>query len=546
MPDQYFTSFSDLELTEKLPEKFTFPFAYEPHPLAETASEHLQKSLSTFYNGKELAGKMYGVLVVRNSVGKVGYLVAFSGQLEDYKHTISFVPSVHNRLKVGDFFKKGEALLQQINQKLIKLEKQPAYLRLQKEMALLKKKAASEVEEKRAQKNERKANRKQKRVALDSLSSSAYEEAKKQLDQESIDIHFDYKKLNEAWNRKIGKLQSKLAQFENEIEALKKGRKQKSHSLQQQLFDQYQFFNAKGKTKSLVKIFEPLGPPPGGAGDCAAPKLLQHAYSNGYQPLAMAEFWWGKTPKSQLRKEGRYYPACAGKCKPILGHMLEGLTVEDDPMLNYNADDNIIETLFEDEELLIINKPAGLLSIPSKLISDAVASRMRVLFPDATGPMVAHRLDKLTSGLMIITKSLEAYKIIQQQFINKTIQKEYVALLEGKITKERGTIDLPLAVDEFNRPMQMVSIDKGKKSVTQYQVLGHSDNRTLIQFMPITGRTHQLRVHSAHPAGLDAPIVGDTLYGKKDERLMLHAARISFNHPINGERLTFYKEAVFS
>ncbi|MFQ3212752.1 MAG: tRNA pseudouridine32 synthase/23S rRNA pseudouridine746 synthase [Marivirga sp.] len=546
MPDQYFTSFSDLELTEKLPEKFTFPFAYEPHPLAETASEHLQKSLSTFYNGKELAGKMYGVLVVRNSVGKVGYLVAFSGQLEDYKHTISFVPSVHNRLKVGDFFKKGEALLQQINQKLIKLEKQPAYLRLQKEMALLKKKAASEVEEKRAQKNARKANRKQKRVALDSLSSSAYEEAKKQLDQESIDIHFDYKKLNEAWNRKIGKLQSKLAQFENEIEALKKGRKQKSHSLQQQLFDQYQFFNAKGKTKSLVKIFEPLGPPPGGAGDCAAPKLLQHAYSNGYQPLAMAEFWWGKTPKSQLRKEGRYYPACAGKCKPILGHMLEGLTVEDDPMLNYNADDNIIETLFEDEELLIINKPAGLLSIPSKLISDAVASRMRVLFPDATGPMVAHRLDKLTSGLMIITKSLEAYKIIQQQFINKTIQKEYVALLEGKITKERGTIDLPLAVDEFNRPMQMVSIDKGKKSVTQYQVLGHSDNRTLIQFMPITGRTHQLRVHSAHPAGLDAPIVGDTLYGKKDERLMLHAARISFNHPINGERLTFYKEAVFS
>lgn len=547
MPHKYFTPFSKNDLPQELPKKFTFPFAYEPHLLSRLAAAELQNKLSEVYTGKELAGKMYGVLIVKSKEGKVGYLQAFSGQLEVYEHAIAFVPAVHNRLREGDFFKKGEQALKQINQRIKKLERQPTYLKLLTEMEALKKKAANEIAAVREKKNAMKAERKAKRNEAEAaLQGKEYEQRKKQLDQESIDTHYNYKKLNEEWNNKVGKIQSKVAQFENEINSLKKARKKKSHGLQQQLFDQYQFLNAKGQKKSLVNIFEPLGPPPAGAGDCAAPKLLQYAYCNGYTPLAMAEFWWGNTPKSLLRTEGRYYPACAGKCKPILGHMLKGLNVEDDPMLEYNAEDKKIDILFEDDVLLVINKPAGLLSIPSKLINDAVASRMRKLFPEATGPMVAHRLDKLTSGLMIITKSLDTYKIIQQQFIHKTIEKEYTALLEGLIKNESGKIELPLMVDEFNRPMQMVSLEKGKRSVTAYKVLKKYDGRTLVQFIPITGRTHQLRVHAAHQDGLNAPIVGDTLYGTKDKRLMLHAAKISFDHPITQERLTFYQEASFA
>ena len=547
MADPRFHHFISEELQGvQIPEKFTFPFSYEPHTLSEVAAQHLIKEIEQSKAVEGEYGKMYGVLVVQNQQKELGYLYAFSGQQENFGGKISFVPSIHDRMQSDEFFKKGEKELNKLNQSIKKIEKDPAYKSLQKELENIKKKAAAEIEEKRSQKQEKKSKRKEIREeAKKTLSKENFEKKNKQLDQESIDIHYDYKKLNEEWNKRVGKVQSKLAQFENKIASLKKARKKKSNQLQQKLFDQYQFLNAKGQKRSMQNVFQEMGSPPAGAGDCSAPKLLQYAYANQYQPIAMAEFWWGNSPKSQLRTEGKYYPACAGKCKPILGHMLEGLDVEEDPMLSYRAEEYEVKLIFEDDHIAIVNKPAGLLTIPSKLIDDALASRMKKWYPNASGPLVAHRLDKLTSGLMIITKSLEDYKIVQQQFIDKTIEKEYSALLNGRVQQKEGRIELPLTVDEFNRPMQMVSFEKGKKAITEYEVLKEKANRTLVKFKPITGRTHQLRVHAAHPQGLNAPIVGDTLYGKKNKRLMLHAAKITFDHPQTKERLTFYEAAEF-
>ena len=544
MADNAFTPFPQTIQASELPEKFTFPFAYEPHELTLLAAKALQEKLKNHYTASDEWGKMYGVLVVQNTKNEIGFLMAFSGQVEKHAQELRFVPSIHNRLDKSGFFKKEEEQITALNNKITQIENNSRYKKLLAELEQIKKKAAGAIAEKKVIKDELKAARRAERQAAEKLNYSNSEKLQKQLNHQSITQHYDYKKANEAWNKEVGKIQSKLSVFENDLNRLKKERKSRSNALQKQLFDQYQFLNADGQLKSLLQIFDE-NKPPAGAGDCAAPKLLQYAFQNNYKPLAMGEFWWGNPPKSQLRTEGRFYPACAGKCKPILGHMLQGLPLEDDPVWNYTAANKHIDIVYEDEHLLVINKPAGLLSIPSKLIDDAVSVRMSNLYPEATGPLVAHRLDKLTSGLMIITKSLEVYREVQQQFINKTIKKSYLALLEGIISPSKGSINLPLSVDEFNRPMQMVNYNKGKKSETLYELLKQVENRSLVKFTPITGRTHQLRVHAAHPEGLNAPIVGDTLYGKKDKRLMLHAAAITFKHPITQEELSFDVPADF-
>lgn len=534
--DKNFYSFQQDISDIPLPNKFTFPFAYEPNALTLLAAELLQKELENIYDGTESSGKMFGVLVVKSEHEKVGYLVGFSGQLEDYKNDINFVPPVHDRLQNQGFFKKEEEVISDFTKQIRQIENDEKYRQLQDALKQMKGESAEAMSTQKALNEKAKEQRaKDRTTAEEELSGQKLKDALKKIDDESIEQHYQLKRLNEKWTSKVGPLQSKIAVFEKEIGKLKTLRKKKSGALQQRLFQQYQFLNIRGERQGLSQIFEPLGQPPAGAGDCAGPKLLQYAFSNNYQPIAMGEFWWGKPPKTQLRKQGRFYPACSGKCKPILGHMLKGLTLEPDPILQYDRHNKQITIIYEDEHLLVINKPAGLLSIPSKLIQDAVSVRMQTQFPNATGPMVAHRLDKMTSGLMIITKSLEVYKAVQQQFINKTIQKTYSALLDGKLKKKNGIINLPLAVDEFNRPMQMVSFEKGKKAETQYEVIAEDNNQTLVKFKPITGRTHQLRVHAAHQKGLNAPIIGDTLYGIKAERLMLHAASITFIHPINGK-----------
>jgi tRNA pseudouridine32 synthase/23S rRNA pseudouridine746 synthase len=316
--------------------------------------------------------------------------------------------------------------------------------------------------------------------------------------------------------------------------------KQMSQELQLWLFHQYQLLNAHGETKDLVDIWQsyysrpkllqkfPL--PPGGTGDCCAPKLLQYAYQHGLKPVCMAEFWWGAPTKEELRQHLNYYPACRGKCKPILTWMLQGLDVDPDPE-TLGLQHLEIPTVYEDNDLLVIDKPSGILSVPGRIEDYSVETVMRERYPDS---IVAHRLDMGTSGLLIVAKNGEAYRILQQQFIHHEVKKKYLALLEqpGQGT---GVISLPLRPDPMNRPRQVVDMLHGKRAVTRYEYI--SDR--LVALWPETGRTHQLRIHCAHPDGLANPIVGDELYGTRDKRLCLHAAEIWFRHPVTGSEMHF-------
>lgn len=333
--------------------------------------------------------------------------------------------------------------------------------------------------------------------------------------------------------------------------------KKMSQELLLWLFHQYQMLNARGETRDLVDIWQdyhqsprirnkfPL--PPGGTGDCCAPKLLQYAYLYHLEPVCMAEFWWGPSPKSErlrigddesgmIRHHGQFYPACRGKCKPVLTWMLQGLDVEPNP--EEAASPHLqIEVIYEDDSLAVINKPSGLLSIPGKTEDYSVASIAKERWPES---MPVHRLDMGTSGLMIIAKTKEAYLPLQEQFVKRTVDKRYIALVEGSIKEPKGRITLPLSFDPINRPRQIVDYQHGKSAVTEYEVLDSSlQGRTLVALYPHTGRTHQLRMHCAHPDGLGCPIVGDELYGQKAERLCLHCDKIAFAHPVTGERMYF-------
>jgi tRNA pseudouridine32 synthase/23S rRNA pseudouridine746 synthase len=272
---------------------------------------------------------------------------------------------------------------------------------------------------------------------------------------------------------------------------------------------------------------------------------MQYAYLHGYQLVAMAEFWWGQSPKSEIRKHGHFYPACRGKCEPILGHMLQGLDVDPNPMLTNPAEGKTLDIVYEDDQLLVVFKPHEFLSVPGKNIEDSVWLRMKTKYPEATGPMIVHRLDMSTSGLLLLTKTKETNKLLQHQFFKRSVKKRYVALLEGKVEGEEGIIDLPLRGDLEDRPRQIVCHEHGKTSRTHWKVVGRENDRTRVHFWPVTGRTHQLRVHAAHPHGLNAAIVGDDLYGQPAERLCLHAEEIAFVHPGNREEVSFMVSAGF-
>ena len=324
--------------------------------------------------------------------------------------------------------------------------------------------------------------------------------------------------------------------------------KEMSQDLQLWLFHQYQLLNARGETRDLVDIWQdyhcsprirrrfPL--PPGGTGDCCAPKLLQYAYSHQLKPVCMAEFWWGPSPKSLIRHHGQFYPACRGKCKPILTWMLQGLDVDPDP--EEAAFPRLdIEVVYEDEVMAVINKPSGLLSVPGKTTDYSVATIAKQRWP---GALPVHRLDMSTSGLLVVAKTKEAYVALQEQFVKRTVGKRYIALIDGIPEKNSGRIDLPLANDPMNRPRQTVDHQKGKSAVTEYEVLETFGTRALVALYPHTGRTHQLRMHCAHQEGLGCPILGDELYGTKADRLYLHCDHLQLSHPVSGEKMSFNLE----
>jgi len=351
-----------------------------------------------------------------------------------------------------------------------------------------------------------------------------------------------------------------------EIDTLKIERKQKSLALQTWLFLNYEMLNANGEKKHLMEIFKDykaplsveqykqkakptIGIPPAGSGECCAPKLLQTAFKAGWRPICMAEFWMGASPKDELRTEGNYYPSCNSKCKPILSHMLIGLDVEENPMIARNRKvAKEMKVIYKDEDLAIICKPSGMLSVPGKEELPSVECTCKELFPDATGPLIVHRLDMDTSGIMVIALNEESHKNLQEQFTKHTTQKKYVAIIEDKehiqqLPKE-GEISLPLCKNPFDRPRQMVSYDYGKKAHTIYKIGEKTEKGIKVELWPLTGRTHQLRVHCAHQEGLGSPIVGDNLYGNSADRLYLHAEELKFRHPKTGEEMEFKIEMI--
>jgi len=537
-----------------LPERFTFPFYYEPHPLSVLAAKELQEYLEQQTDWEHnfgldenqeglVIGKMFGVMVVRNEQNEIGYLAAFSGKLAEKNSHSFFVPPIFDMLEEDSFFIVGIKELTQINNTIEALENNTEFIALTQQLKTENASASAKLEEQKLKMREAKKVRKllRKKAKEEITDAASLEIEMNNLVRESLKDKFLFRELSEYLEERISATKQKLDPYTTKIAALKEERKLKSADLQQQLFDQYHFLNNNGETKSLCDIFENTTQlkPPAAAGECAAPKLLQYAYLNKLQPIAMAEFWWGESPKSEIRKHGQFYPACRGKCEPILGHMLEGLNVDDNPLLVNPALGVEIETIYEDDFLAIVNKPAEFLSVPGINIMDSVYERMKLKYPTATGPLIVHRLDMATSGLMLIAKDKDTHKVLQSQFIKRTVKKRYVALLDGIVSDSEGEIDLPLRIDLEDRPRQLVCYEYGKRAVTKWKVIERTGQQTRIHFWPITGRTHQLRMHASHDLGLNCPIVGDDLYGTKANRLHLHAEWLEFRHPVTKEIMEF-------
>lgn len=548
------------------PERMNNPLDYQPHPLCIAVCKELQTYLSEREDWREEIdkGKMFGVLIVENAqpasgAPKIGYLAAYSGQIGGRSDWDDFVPAVFDYLQPDGYFKTHEAEISGINQSIRKLEanthmKEAKGLILQLQEERKHTIAAYQEKIKKA-----KAKRDARREA-----GSLNPEEEAEMVKESQFMKAELRRLKKSLSEKTS-LETEYEAYQADILSLKQLRKTLSDALQQWLFSQFRMQNHEGESKDLLEIFRDAAlrdypqatiatsriaalkmVPPAGSGECCEPKLLQYAYSLGYKPLQMAMFWWGESPKEEIRHHLHFYPACNGKCKPILQWMLPASTFE--PAAVDLSLYNKVETLYEDREIAVIHKPEGLLSVPGKdAAQPSVYALMRSKYPEATGPLIVHRLDMSTSGVMMIAKTEFAYHRLQKAFLNHQIQKKYVAIISGKVIPEKGIISLPLMPDYLDRPRQIVDHELGKEAITEYEVLEPVDDSHLrIALYPKTGRTHQLRVHCAHQEGLNAPILGDPLYGnEKAVRLHLHAEEITFEHPLTGKKMTITRKADF-
>ena len=548
------------------PERMNNPLDYQPHPLCIAVCKELQTYLSEREDWREEIdkGKMFGVLIVENAqpasgAPKIGYLAAYSGQIGGRSDWDDFVPAVFDYLQPDGYFKTHEAEISGINQSIRKLEanthmKEAKGLILQLQEERKHTIAAYQEKIKKA-----KAKRDARREA-----GCLNPEEEAEMVKESQFMKAELRRLKKSLSEKTS-LETEYEAYQADILSLKQLRKTLSDALQQWLFSQFRMQNHEGESKDLLEIFRDAAlrdypqatiatsriaalkmVPPAGSGECCEPKLLQYAYSLGYKPLQMAMFWWGESPKEEIRHHLHFYPACNGKCKPILQWMLPASTFE--PAAVDLSLYNKVETLYEDREIAVIHKPEGLLSVPGKdAAQPSVYALMRSKYPEATGPLIVHRLDMSTSGVMMIAKTEFAYHRLQKAFLNHQIQKKYVAIISGKVIPEKGIISLPLMPDYLDRPRQIVDHEQGKEAITEYEVLEPVDDSHLrIALYPKTGRTHQLRVHCAHQEGLNAPILGDPLYGnEKAARLHLHAEEITFEHPLTGKKMTITRKADF-
>lgn len=526
-----------------LPARFTCPFCYTPHPLCIAAASCVQEYLATCraWSDELAAGKMFGVLVVRHPEGGVGFLAAFSGNLAGSNRHPYFVPPVYDMLRPGDFFRQEEAAISALNGRVARLERDPQLCEARAELERLTRQAACALDEARtaalrakAERDRQRAERPDEALLAALVRQSQHEKA-------------ELRRLRQRWNERLAAARARVGALTEEVVRLKDERHRRSAELQHRLFARFRMLNARGEVRDLNELFAdtPQRVLPAGAGECAAPKLLQYAYVSGLHPVAMAEFWWGASPRGEVRRHGCYYPACRGKCGPILRHMLQGLDVDPNPLERPAAACGEPRVFWEDASLAVVCKPAGMLSVPGLGSGTSLLAWLRDRYPHATGPLLVHRLDMATSGLLLCAKTLDAYRRLQAQFCNRTVRKRYVALLDGAVAADEGVVELPMRADWEDRPRQRVCFEHGAPARTEYRVLSRERGVTRVALHPVTGRTHQLRVHASHPSGLDAPIVGDTLYGRGGNRLFLHAESLTFRHPFTGEELHFEFPADF-
>ena len=543
---------------------FSNPFYYEPSPLARLAVTLLQQSLPEL---KE--GKMFGVLIVEYG-GKLGYLQAYSGQLECISDD-SFVPLVFDYLQPNGYFKTHEAEITALNHEIEVLKQSDDYEKAIKKIADLKVEAQRVVAEAQHKmviaKRLRDERRKEKAIVS--------EDEQREMIRESQYMKAELHRTKKRYAALLEVAEAEVEAYNRKIAELKSTRKRKSDHLQRWLFSQFIFQNARVERKDLLSIFRnyyllhspksvlathyaAMGEqitlfPPSGTGECCEPKLLQYAFTHGMRPVEMAMFWWGEPPKTEIRQHGQFYPACNGKCKPLLTWMLKGMNVAANA-LEVEAKQSI-DIVYEDRDLAVIVKPSGMLTVPGRSKQQSVEAILRQRWGyEETTPIIVHRLDMATSGLLVVARNKEAHKHLQAQFKAKMVRKRYIALLDATLLNRvglpsEGTISLPLCADAVDRPRQIVDKNKGKTAITHYKIVGKTplqDSRyneaVKVELCPITGRTHQLRVHCAHSEGLSCPILGDTLYGKRADRLYLHAEYLEFTHPTTGKRIRFEKK----
>lgn len=529
---------------EELPRQFTWPFCYEPHPLCVKAAKAVRQHLNSVPRlaAEAAKGKMFGVLVVRRkSDDAVGFIAAYSGFLDRRNDLPWFVPPVFDLLAQDGFFKQGEAEISAINDEISRLESADEYARLKTALKTATEDAASA----RAEAKTRMAAAKARRDEL--RRTTLTPESEEALLNESRHQKAEYRRLKQRLQAQIDIVQSRIDDYERHIKQLCADRKTRSAALQHRLFDNYVVTNARGERQDLNKVFQAAGiaVPPSGAGECAAPKLLQYAYDNGLHPLAMAEFWIGQSPRGEVRRDGYYYPSCRGKCAPILTFMMQGLDVEHDPVAQEAAREHKPTIIYDDRYMTVIDKPAGMLSVPGKLAAMSAVEWVERELHLPHPPYAAHRLDMDTSGLLVIAKDVATLRALQSQFRSGTVIKHYYAMLDGTVHEHSGRITLRLSPDYHDRPRQKVDQQGGREAVTDFTVISHIFGMTYVMFRPLTGRTHQLRVHSASPLGLGVPIAGDRLYGRGRSRLYLHAINLQLDHPATGKRMIFFAPPPF-
>ena len=531
------------------PSRMNNPLNYTPHPLCVMAAEEVRRMVrenAVMSSETRKSGKMFGVLVVETPDGNTGYLAAYSGQIAGRSNWDGFVPAVFDYLQDGGYFKTCEAEITAINKQVRLMETSEERRRLLTHLDETIAKAASEEQAYKTLMHESKARRDSERAA-----GGVTPEREAEMTRESQFQKAELRRMRRRNADTIAMAREACHRYDTSISLLKQKRRTMSDRLQEWLFHHFVMLNKDGDSRSLTDIFRTSlsASPPAGAGECCEPRLLQYAFSHAMTPKCMAMFWIGASPEGEIRHEQTYYPACRSKCKPILEWMLGKDIVKDDTFITQHNGDNL-NIIYQDSDIIVVDKPAGMLSVPGKNDAPSVLSLLQRKMEDNIFPV--HRLDMDTSGLMVFVRNKKAQRNLQRQFETHSIVKRYIALLERKPDSEQGTISLPLSPDMADRPRQMVDYRHGKQALTHYrlctspstpmrrQFLTVGDN--LVELSPLTGRTHQLRVHCAHPDGLASPIVGDRLYGTTNHpRLCLHAEYLEFRHPTTGEIVIFKK-----